>query len=368
MRFTDEEIIAFLLGDASAELRDQIESQLAEESQMASGDLAERLSTLRLVLGHMDSMSVYYEPPSDLVDATMQRIEDSQAESQVELSSAVGASHGLSASEGSDREKGSNIRKRVESLVLTVCLGAICCLVLPSIVTARFESRKRVCAHGMLLTGQELISFAMQNPDGRYPPISAQGIGSFAGVQPVHLKSAGYNITMSQLRCPSLMGCQASQPRLAIESIPNFEQLRQVAINELAALQRAIGGDFAYNLGIQAQRGEEIAVIASRCEGRSNYAILSDAPLLNDSGETWVAHDGRGVNMMFEDGRVVFVSMPANAAISPLAGRASPAPQSGGAFRGDYPFRNFEGDHAAGLTEEDMCLAPSYISPVAYGK
>ncbi|MEM8733629.1 MAG: hypothetical protein AAGG44_05390, partial [Planctomycetota bacterium] len=59
MSFSDEELIAFLLGDADSNLEQRLRLSLN-----ADPDLRDRLSGLRQVLGHMDSLSGVYEPPS----------------------------------------------------------------------------------------------------------------------------------------------------------------------------------------------------------------------------------------------------------------------------------------------------------------
>ena len=61
MPISDEDLIAYLLGDANPQQRKRIESGLAEDE-----DLRARLSELRMVLGQLDTMKSHYEPPADL--------------------------------------------------------------------------------------------------------------------------------------------------------------------------------------------------------------------------------------------------------------------------------------------------------------
>ncbi len=69
MPISDEQLIAFLLDDASPALCQQIEEQLACDQE-----LAERLTHFRFILGQMDSLAGTYEPPSDLVESIWPRI------------------------------------------------------------------------------------------------------------------------------------------------------------------------------------------------------------------------------------------------------------------------------------------------------
>lgn len=342
MDFTDENLIAFLLGDASQDLRERIEEALVEENLVDGSDLRDRLAHFRQLLGHMDSLGGIYEPPGDLVESTMERIEEVEAANSVQPAASVG----LSVSEGSEKSKGSNARSRIDSIVLTVCLGAVCCLVLPSIVTARFESRKLTCANNLAILGQSVNAFASQDPNGRYPQIGNSVVDGFAGFQLVQLRDNGYEVRPPQVRCASLMGCENLRPEIAIQRIPTFVELKEVAASELRAWQAAIGGDYAYNLGIHSPGN---GVVAPKSRGRANYALIADAPVFVDGGEEFIAHDGRGINILYEDGRVQFVSTPSK--ISEHVG--------------DYPFRNLRDQHAAGLSEVDASLAPSEYSPLA---
>ncbi len=63
-------------------------------------------------------------------------------------------------------------------------------------------------------------------------------------------------------------------------------------------MPRSVGGDYAYNLGVV----EEEQIVAPRYEGRSRFALLADMAFAGASGDEIVSHDGRGVNVLFEDG------------------------------------------------------------------
>ncbi|MEO8270206.1 MAG: hypothetical protein ABI557_10810, partial [Aureliella sp.] len=70
MLFSDEELIAYLLGDATTELGQRLELRLAVDEE-----LLQRLSVLRQMLGQIDSAGGVFEPPADLVDTTLERID-----------------------------------------------------------------------------------------------------------------------------------------------------------------------------------------------------------------------------------------------------------------------------------------------------
>lgn len=332
MQISDDHLIAYLLGDAPTILAEEIDRQLAVDSE-----LLERLNHFRMVLGHIDSMHGIYEPPSDLVEQTLARIDEAESADKVSPADSLALTPSTTPS--------TSQHSLWDSTILTISLSLLCCMALPAIVRARFESRKAQCANNLRGTGFGLIEFALNDPGQRFPFVSLSGRNGFAGVYAVHLKSAGIPITPAQLQCASLTGCEPSGPSMILESIPTFSTLGQIAMTELALWQQAIGGDYAYNLGVL----EDQKIVAPRHEGRTHFAILSDSPVFLDQQEEFIAHEGRGLNILYENGRVVFVSAP------------SFIPSNQG---NDYPFRNLQGVHAVGLTRNDASLAPSHFSPL----
>ena len=356
MQISDENLIAFLLGDADEKLMLEVESALARDAE-----LRERLSHLRLMLGHMDTLHGAYEPPNDLIESTFARIDTHEIENEVdanademplELVSRATQVFGSEESEGrcivnraSLRSGASKPTKLYDTITLTVCLTVICCLVLPAIVQARFVSRKAMCANNLRAVGGGLMDYAMQDPEGRFPFVGNDPRTGFAGVYAVRLKSSGMpSLQYSQLQCPSLIGSDYQMPSMAVETIPTLDQITSLAWSELALLREVLGGNYAYNLGVT----EGYSVVAPKYEGRSHFAILSDSPLLSDGSEDIIAHDGRGCNFLFEDGSVVFIDAEQDV--------FSDAP--------DHPFQNMFGLHAAGVNREDVCLGPSPVAPI----
>lgn len=356
MQISDEDLIAYVLGEASPELTIQIEQRLSTDLR-----LFERVSRLREVLGqiHQDGC---YEPPGDLIESTLRRI-DSEAfcpepVTAEERNTGFGDVPGdvspigtrvclppvLSGASTGGFRRLSDF-SRYDSFVLSLSLIVLCALVLPAIVRVRFEARKNQCANNLRPTGYALIDYAINDPQGRLPYVGIDQRTGFAGVYAVHLTSFGESIPYSQLQCPSLYGCDRAQPAIIIDAIPTFEELGEIALSELALWQSVIGGHYAYNLGVV----EDNRVVAPKYEGRSHFAILSDAPVFVEASEEYIAHDGVGLNILYEDGRIDFVETPA------VDSYGLPV---------DHPFRNLSGIHAVGLNVSDAALAPSYFSPL----
>lgn len=347
MPISDEELIAYLLGDVNPQQRKRIETGLAEDE-----DLRVRLSELRMVMGQLDSMKAHYEPPADLLATTMARIDDvcdsadaRQAE-ESELLSANGASENKGAREPVQLAPCHGIseqrfrRGTWDSTALVACVAMLFCLLLPTVLRARFESRRAQCAQRLNHLGRGLISLALADPQERFPAVAEEGPEAFAGVFACRLGEIGFVNSPSDLWCSSLEGCQPN--RGTLEYIPTVAQLRTFDAPMLELCRNEVGGNYAYSLGLV----DDKLIVPPRCEGRTHFAVLADAPLIRNGQEVVVAHDGLGMNIFFEDGHVAFV-----------------VPQSLQNEIGDNPFCNIRHAHAAGLNVRDASLGPSHFHP-----
>lgn len=340
MHISDENLIAYLMGDASPELVEEIHELLGQDPT-----LAERLSELRILLGHMDAMRGVYEPPTDLLDNTMQRIDAAEpaghAEPEKTHEPAIGQVQ-LSPATG--------VRPQRLSMydvgMIAICLAVLCCFILPTVIKVRFESRRMMCAENLRVISQGLFNFATQDPEGRFPQVGLDSKTDFAGVYSVHLKTKDIPVQYSLLQCPSMLGLE-DEHHDCVHSIPDLAQLREMTDSELRVLRQVLGGDYAYNLGVTERQN----IVAPRYEGRSHFAILSDAPMLEPTGEILIAHDGRGANVVFEDGRILFIPI-SSARFQEIA---------------DHPFQNMNGYHEAGVNKDDSVLAPSATPPIRAG-
>ena len=342
MQFSDDDLIAYLLGDSSPELKKAIESTLANEA-----DTRERVSYLRQLLGHMDDLAAAFEPPGDLVESTMARIDSVEAESSATPS--IKSSQTFTRSPTSREVVGKpSSSKLFDSLALALSLALLSCLILPSIVSARFQARIAQCSSNLQALGGHIFSYAVNDPHKRIPQIGTDAHTGFAGYYPVALSTNGDRVPKSKLQCPSLLGYPGHSDMLPFSQTPIVSEFEEFSLAEIEQMKPYLGGDYAYNLGIV--DGDRI--VAPRWEGRFNFAIMADAPIYQEKFEKFDAHQGRGINILFGDGHVEFVRLQNS---EPIISRA------------DYPFRNVRGEHAAGLNRSDSSLAPSPVSPYGPG-
>lgn len=333
MPFSDEDLIAYLLGDANLQQRQRIEAGLVEDE-----DLRARLSELRMVLGQLNSMQRTYEPPADLLATTMARIDEvsKQADDSQFAKEPVRVASSLSAV--------SEVRLRRttwDSTALIACLAVLFCMFIPTVLRARFESRRAQCAYRLSYMGRGLIDRALTDPQQRFQAVALQGPAAFAGIYAIGLGEAGLVNSPAQLRCASLEGCRPK--RETLEFMPTMAQLKTYDTPMLELCRVEVGGDYAYCLGVVDQG----MIVPPRCEGKSNFAVLADAPLMQEGRQVFAAHDGRGMNIFFEDGHVAFV--------------VSECWQD---QIGDNPFCNNLQAREAGLTKYDASLGPSHFRPL----
>lgn len=380
MRIGDEELVQYLLGEADSGLREQVESALAAHAQ-----LAKRLEELRAALGLLDGLSINAEPPSDLVERTMLRIDAETADAaNVESCGSGDAAgscegplvHSRRASNSITASAPRSHRQWWDSAILSLSIVAICSLLLPLVLEARSQSRRLQCAYNLSSLGRGLTELAMLDSERRFPSVPASGPEAFAGIMAVRLHDASLLDSASLLKCASLPKSAADSPCLM--RIPSREEFYDASADQRQLWRCYVGGDYAYNLGVI----DGGRVTGPKLEGRTHFAILADAPRIENDHEAFVAHEGLGVNIYYEDGHVAFVPVKRAKPLDhtwqePALTRRTLSgglkdkltgdkvlPVEAWPNADDDPFRNNRGLHACGLNPDDAVLGPSYSSPL----
>ncbi|TWU41813.1 anti-sigma factor family protein [Novipirellula artificiosorum] len=228
------------------------------------------------------------------------------------------------------------------ALSAAVLLG----LLLPSLAEGRFEARRLACQDQLRQFGTALTQFVTRDEQSRLPAVAKEGPEAFAGVYAVRLKAAGLLEDSTTRWCPSV-GAPAEDAFRFSEAneLPSVEQLHHASVDRLRELQRFAGGHYAYTLGVI--DGKQFG--SPRFESRSSFAVMSDAPSNQFAGFATqpksVGHGGYGINVLYEDGRVQFVTLPTLDHIP------------------DHPWLNHHGQVEAGVNIDDASLAPSWRPP-----
>ena len=392
-----EDLLGYLLGALEPEEMQRVSQWLKDNPEGQR-----QLEVLRKQLGPLDEGFEAVEAPSpDLLDRTLDALPGGPPPDPVPMD--VGASDQTEdttdaidpildvqsgtvtpasrmtdalASRGNDsRQKRWNLYDCVVGLVSVVVLLA---LLLPTIAAGRFEARRMQCADQLRELGSALTLFASSDPKSQFPAVADSGPEAFAGVYRLRLQDRGLIPEDLSVYCPSTDSMQqfASYPPPAYASpsdrvqsepipgvpgnltapnvsvsfnafeLPTVDQLRSLTVDQLKWVQQVAGGDFAYSLGVMNSSGYS----APKFEGRQHFAILADAPLtstlpVNGSAQLLLPHGDRGINVLYEDGRVEFV-------LHRLLGTMD-----------DHPFLNHEGRHEAGVTVDDASLSRSPRAP-----
>ncbi len=228
------------------------------------------------------------------------------------------------------------------ALAAAVLLG----LLLPALAQGRFESRKATCQDQLRQLGTALTQFVMMNQQNRLPAVAESGPEAFAGMYAIRLRRTGLLDDASIRWCPSIdLPADDSGDFPGVTEMLSTAELHSAPVDVLRRIQRFAGGHYAYNLGVIDQNHFR----PPRFESRSSFAVMSDAPMIGIPGDTIradrIGHSGLGINVLYEDGRVQFIPLPARESMP------------------DHPLLNHHGRVEAGVNIDDASLAPSCRPP-----
>lgn len=375
-----QDLLGYLLGALEPHEMDQVRQALRDNPE-----LQQELEQIKALLRPLDEatdrdaaflaedgeaeqedLGESFEPPRDLISRTMAAIPEApvpgtptpQRPVELEQAGELSGRVMVPASDQSEKRPWSWWDMVFSGLAATALFG----IVLPGVLQGRFEARKIACQNNLRETGIALTNYALDDPQHQLPRLAAEGNEAFAGIYSVKLHDKQLIDRMSQILCPSL-----DPPNTRFLRPPTTEELQAARGQTLLVLQRLSGGSYAYNLGVMSGNRYQ----SPQYQGRTAFAILGDAPVPVASlpalsagsdqgseirralaepprmGTTAVrfGHEGRGVNLLFEDGHVIFL------------------PVGDSMMTHDHPFLNHRGDVEAGVNADDAALAPSWQPP-----
>lgn len=380
MSVSDEDLVGFALGALEPAEHARVAAAL-----QVNPILRERLAEIKAALAPLDE--IFEEdsvPPPGLAEKTMARIEQEPALEPSLAQSPTAKVDRIRASNGGFQFEESKSGFRFwDSLALSASFLLIASLFFPALLNGRSHARRVECSYNLSSLASLLTQYASLAADGRIPEVPRNGYRSFAGIYAVQLNDAYLLDEPKQLWCPSMV---SFSPDCKL-SLPSDERLRTASSSEMTLFRSWVGGSYAYNLGVLDGR----RLKAPRYLGRTQFAWLGDAPIITDSDNspifsrihesyansdehsaamtssrwwtvignidpdcdegrcngrmTWLSHEGRGFNIVFEDGHVAFISLRG---ISP---------------EGLAPYLNHAGSLEAGVEPNDSALGPSPFSP-----
>jgi len=354
-----EDLLGYLLGALDDDDMHRISELLKNDPELRKG-----LEELKKTIDVMEDAYVPTEPPpADLVSRTLELI-DEQSSSIASPTSPKNDSLRLAKVRSEENlvelglsdpvspMSGSASGRWFDWIGAAAAAVIILCILLPALANGRFEARKAACQDQLRRLGVALTQFVSRTPEQRLPAVAASGPEAFAGVYALRLNESGL-IPDGEIRwCPSLALPDDDQSSLVnLGEVGSLENLRQAPVNELQEIQKFAGGHYAYNLGVVIDN----QYTSPRFEARASFAVMSDTPLIGNLGvgdlghsdrlSEWIGHSGRGINILFEDGRVTFVPTESIHSLP------------------DHPLLNHQGEVEAGVNIDDASLAPSWRPP-----
>jgi hypothetical protein len=340
-----EDLLGYLLGALEPHEMERVAAMLKQDPE-ARHQLAELQRSLR-------PLEEYYEPgeapPLDLVARTLHEIPELPAfDSPWSLADPVEpiAPVNLPSMRSSDYRPQSRSFTWLDMAALSAAAAVVLALLVPAMSHSRFEARRAACQDQLRGLGIAITSYVNRNEQQRLPAVSQSGPEAFAGVYAVRLSDAGLLEDDNARWCPSLDAPGDDQLRFAeLNKLPTTKQLHHSSADRLRQFQKFAGGHYAYTLGVVDKNHFE----SPRFESRASFAVMSDAPMAGIPSQAnfreSIGHDGRGINVLYEDGRVRFVSVK-SLGVMP-----------------DHPLFNHRGQVEAGVNVDDASLAPSWRPP-----
>lgn len=271
---TEIELLGYLLDALESDERAALESRLASDPQ-----LQRSVQVLRRCLTPLRSDAEHCTPPLSLADRCCRWIEGQAKPKPVHVEYAGGRA----------------TWRWADLAVAASVLFVASMLFFPSVMKSRFDQQVAYCSENLRQIGTAAWQYSQQH--GNYfPYVPSEGNYAAAGIFGPTLTEGRYLTKPQALLCPS-------SPQAAADQAPvTFASLRNAQGEELLQLQRSMGGSYGYALGYE----KDGRYYGNKNQGRTRFALLADSPSPQNGGNLSANHEGRGQNVLYEDGHVQF--------------------------------------------------------------
>ena len=333
-----EALVGYLLGALEEPEQKEVESQLAENPRLRD-DLA-KIGTL---LKPLDAARTDYDPPAGLAARTMAFIDEQMprpATKRTEKRTGSAAPtettrRGHMSEVPEQLGRGGRFRWQDILAACALTLSGVL-LLIPAINSSRATSRLLACEDNLQHLGLGLGQYSQLNA-GLFPAVPSSGKLAVAGAYAPQLLNAGLIDSPRRIVCPS--SSLADKRDFKGVTVPQIMETKDG--KKLLILHRLMGGSYGYHLGHV--KGDKLQ--PTKNQHRTHFAMMSDAPSPKGPNHATLNHDGKGQNVLYEDGSVHFVSA------------------SGLRKLNEDIFTNDEGEVEAGKHENDSVVAPSDATP-----
>lgn len=274
LKDNEAELLGYLLDALENDEREALETRLAGDAR-----LQHSMQVLRRSLTPLRSDGDHYAPPLGLADRCCRYVSE-----QSKVAKAPAEQIG-----------GRTTWRWVDMAVAAGVLFVASMLFFPSVMKSRFDQQVAYCSENLRQLGTGLTQYS-QNHGGYFPYVAPEGKLAAAGIFGPTLRQAGLLPDVQSLLCPS---SPQAQTDLAMVSLDNLEKAKGP---QLEQLKNAMGGSYGYALGYE-KNGR---YFGQKNQSRPQFALLADSASPRHGGKASMNHDGRGQNVLYEDGRVEF--------------------------------------------------------------
>jgi prepilin-type processing-associated H-X9-DG protein len=339
-----EDLLGYLLGALEPHEMRRVEQFIAENPAARR-----ELDRLEKAMRPLQQTEGAIQPPRDLVARTVESVF-----AQTPLGQSDGRSGKLDDAISKVLPSGPSIRMAeaaespqgrrsgpVDWAIAALAAAILIAMLVPGVGRLREMARRTECQSQLQELGTSLTQFVTRDPHQRLPEIAREGAEAFAGMYAVRLADSGLISRPSMRWCPTVDVPSSDSDPIRIASA---DEIRTLDVNQLHEIQKTSGGSYAYTLGVL----DGTQYQSPRYESRASFAVLADMPVnavpVKGGFDTTASHDG-GINVLFEDGSVQFITLGALDSLR------------------DHPLQNHRGDIEAGVNIDDASLAPSWQPP-----
>jgi anti-sigma-K factor RskA len=322
------ELLGYLLGALDKDEHAQVESKLASDHGL-QGDA----DLLRKGLAPLEADQKHFEPPADLWRRTVEYVM-----LRAGLHGVGPAPHATAVTRPSPAwtEAAAPTRRwrMADVSVAAGILVAALSVVVPALIQSRANANRLACQERLQTAHSGIASFAGLH-NGALPVASlSEGFAGKAGIYAPRLRDAGHFISDESVICPA--------SKLAAEefAIPSMKELESARGQKLARMVQQMGGSYAFAIGYR--EGGRYRPLTLRAG--ANFPLMADSP--DENGRPKGHHGACGQNVLFSDGRVVYIYS-----------RCWPG------SRDHNIFANENGELDAGVGIDDSVLLPSHFGP-----
>ena len=308
-----DHLIGYLLNALDPSEHEMVEAELGRDPQLRSD-----LDVLSRALAPLAADKEHYTPPLGLAQRTCEFV---TTQARVSVAPAALATP--------------SYWRLTDFAVAAGIFLAASLLFVPAISQSRFAMRVTQCQDNLRQIGRGLAEYSNAH-QGYFPALELDGNSAAAGIYAPRL------IENRFISGPQLLICPASSlaNRAGEFKVPLCRDLERAERERLRHMHREMGGSCGYNLGYVCEDGYH----PTKNLGRERFAIMADVPR-DEAPHTSLNHDGKGQNVLFEDGHVLYMTTCKAAGCS------------------DDIFVNDSGETAPGLHVDDAVVAPSQVRP-----